>query len=201
MTDQPAPETTAKLAAATEESSATASPPSDWPSFAHALEIQRNAARAERDELNRQLSVALKGKRPYSAEFADETIASQVKRIAELEEKLNGWFSERNAARAERDALAKERDDANALSISLCADRDGDAKDRDDEIAVLRAERILAWKENTKQRHELDEVWAKIAECRTALEMIASADGATTPGTAAWASAEIARAALATLSK
>ena len=194
MTDQPAPETTAKLAAATEESSATASPPSDWPSFAHALEIQRNAARAERDELNRQLSVALKGKRPYSAEFADETIASQVKRIVELEEKLNGWFSE-------RDALAKERDDANALSLSLCADRDGDAKDRDDEIAVLRAERILAWKENTKQRHELEEVWAKLAECRAALEMIASADGATTPGTAAWASAEIARAALATLSK
>ena len=51
----------------------------------------------------------------------------------ELEEKLNGWFSERNAARAERDT-------ANALSLSLCADRDGDAKDRDDEIAVLRAD-------------------------------------------------------------
>jgi len=141
MTTEPAPETTAKLAAATEDSSATASPPSDWPAF----------ARAERDELNRQLSVALKGKRPYSAEFADETIAAQVKRIVELEEKLNGWFSERNAARAQRD--------------------------------------------------ELDEVWAKVAECRAALEMIASADGATTPGTAAWASAEIARAALATLSK
>ena len=133
MTDQPTPETTAKLAAATEDSSATASPPSDWPAFARALEIQRNAARAERDELNRQLSVALKGKRPYSSEFADETIASQVKRIAELEEKLNGWFSERNAAHAERDA-------ANALSLSLCADRDNDARDRDDEIAVLRAD-------------------------------------------------------------
>jgi uncharacterized small protein (DUF1192 family) len=38
-----------------------------------------------------------------------------------------------NAARAERDA-------ANALTLSLCADRDGDAKDRDDEIAVLRAD-------------------------------------------------------------
>jgi len=74
--------------------------------FCERLERERDAARAERDELNRQLSVALKGKRPYSAEFADETIASQVKRIAELEEKLNGWFSERNALRAE---LADER--------------------------------------------------------------------------------------------
>ena len=92
MTNEPTPETDAMLAIG---------PPSDWPAFARALEIQRNAARAERDELNRQLSVALKGKRPYSSEFADETIASQVKRIAELEEKLNGWFSERNAARAD----------------------------------------------------------------------------------------------------
>jgi len=66
---------------------------------AQRLETERDAARAERDELNRQLSVALKGKRPYSSKFADETIAAQVKRIVELEEKLNGWFSERNAAR------------------------------------------------------------------------------------------------------
>jgi hypothetical protein len=43
------PETDANLAAATEESSATHSPPSDWPAFARAMEIQRNAARAERD--------------------------------------------------------------------------------------------------------------------------------------------------------
>ena len=41
---------------------------------------------------------------------------------------------------AERDEARAERDAANALSISLCADRDGDAKDRDDEIAVLRAD-------------------------------------------------------------
>jgi hypothetical protein len=40
----------------------------------------------------------------------------------------------------ERDAARAERDTANALSLSLCADRDGDAKDRDDEIAVLRAD-------------------------------------------------------------
>lgn len=101
MTNEPTPETDDFLACLLT--------PSDWPAFARVLEIQRNAARAERDELNRQLSVALKGKRPYSSAFADETIASQVKRIGELEEKLNGWFSERNAARADatrlRDAL------------------------------------------------------------------------------------------------
>jgi uncharacterized small protein (DUF1192 family) len=38
-----------------------------------------------------------------------------------------------NAARAERDA-------ANALTLSLCADMDGDVQNRDDEIAVLRAD-------------------------------------------------------------
>jgi len=132
MTDQPTPET--------DDFRPCHLTPSDWPAFARALEIESNAARAVQDELNRQLSVALKGKRPYSSEFADQTIAAQVKRIVELEEKLNGWFSERDALRAERDALAKERDNANALTLSLCADRDGDAKDRDDEIAVLRAD-------------------------------------------------------------
>ena len=93
MTDQPTPET--------DDFRPCHLTPSDWPAFARALEIQRNATRAERDELNRQLSVALKGKRPYSSEFADETIAAQVKRIVELEEKLNGWFSERDALRAD----------------------------------------------------------------------------------------------------
>jgi hypothetical protein len=101
--------------------------------FCERLERERNAARAEQDELNRQLSVALKGKRPYSSEFADDTIAAQAKRITELEEKLNGWFSERGALLAERDA-------ANALTLSLCADMDGDVQNRDDEIAVLRAD-------------------------------------------------------------
>jgi len=70
MTDQPTPETDAMLAS---------DPPSDWPAFARALEIQRNAARAERDA-------------------------------------------------------------ANALTLSLCADMDGDVQNRDDEIAVLRAD-------------------------------------------------------------
>jgi|GEM_PF-1493303 len=96
MTNEPTPETDAMF---------TDNVPEDAQivAFCERLERERNALRAERDELNRQLSVALKGKRPYSSKFADETIASQVKRIAELEEKLNGWFSERNAARAERD--------------------------------------------------------------------------------------------------
>ncbi len=126
MTDQPTPETDEMF---------TDNVPDDCQivAFCERLERERNAARAERDELNRQLSVALKGKRPYSSEFADETIAAQVKRIVELEEKLNGWFSDLNAARAERDA-------ANALSLSLCADMDGDVQNRDDEIAVLRAD-------------------------------------------------------------
>ncbi len=126
MTDQPTPETDAMF---------TDNVPDDAQivAFCERLERERNAARAEQDELNRQLSVALKGKRPYSSEFADDTIAAQAKRITELEEKLNGWFSERGALLAERDA-------ANALTLSLCADMDGDVQNRDDEIAVLRAD-------------------------------------------------------------
>ena len=94
MTNEPTPETDAMF---------TDNVPDDAQivAFCERLERERDAARAERDELNRQLSVALKGKRPYSSEFADDTIAAQVKRIAELEEKLNGWFSERDALRAD----------------------------------------------------------------------------------------------------
>ena len=44
MTNEPTPETDAKLAS-------DPHPPSDWPEYARALEIQRNAARAERDAL------------------------------------------------------------------------------------------------------------------------------------------------------
>lgn len=60
------------------------------------------------DELNRQLSVALKGKRPYSSQFADDTIAAQATRIAELEEKLNGWFAEKERLTADL-KLAQEQ--------------------------------------------------------------------------------------------
>ena len=48
MTDQPTPETDAMLAS---------DPPSDWPAFARALEIQRNAARAD----VARLRIALEG--------------------------------------------------------------------------------------------------------------------------------------------
>ncbi len=94
MTDQPTPETDAMF---------TDNVPDDAQivAFCERLERERNAARAEQDELNRQLSVALKGRRPYSSKFADDTIAAQAKRITELEEKLNGWFSERDALRAD----------------------------------------------------------------------------------------------------
>jgi len=50
MTNQPTPETDAKLAAVTEDSSATHSSTSDWPEYARALEIQRNAAREDLEE-------------------------------------------------------------------------------------------------------------------------------------------------------
>ena len=82
--------------------------------FCERLERERNAARAD---------VAL-----ITAE--NERLAtgnhSMEKEIPELRHALE-------KARAERDT-------ANALSLSLCADRDGDVQNRDDEIAVLRAD-------------------------------------------------------------
>jgi chromosome segregation ATPase len=103
MTDQPTPETDAMF---------TENVPDDCQilAFCERLERERDAARAEQDELNRQLSVALKGKRPYSSEFADETISAQVRRIAELEEKLKGWFSERDEARADVALITDENE-------------------------------------------------------------------------------------------
>ena len=96
MTDQPTPETDAIFRDNVPDDAQVAAL-----LFCERLERERNAARAEQDELNRQLSVALKGRRPYSSKFADDTIAAQAKRITELEEKLNGWFSERDALRAD----------------------------------------------------------------------------------------------------
>ena len=64
------------------------------------------------EEKDRQLTVALKGKRPFETKLADEVIARQVRRIQELEEKLNGWF-------AERDALKKELDEARTEAIGF----------------------------------------------------------------------------------
>jgi chromosome segregation ATPase len=140
MTNEPTPET--------DDFRPCPLTPSDWPAFARAMEIQRNAARAERDELNRQLSVALKGKRPYSAEFADETIAAQVKRIAELEEKLNGWFSERGALRADVALITAENERLATGNHSM-----------EKEIPEL--------------RHALEKARADVARLSTALEGIA----------------------------
>jgi hypothetical protein len=67
---------------------------------------------ADLEEKDRQLTSALKGKRPFETKLADEVIAGQVKRIQELEEKLNGWF-------AERDALKKELDEAQTEVIGF----------------------------------------------------------------------------------
>ena len=58
-------------------------------SFARELEQEL----AEKD---RQLTVALKGKRPFSSAFAEQIMEGQKKRIEELETALNGWFAERN---------------------------------------------------------------------------------------------------------
>ena len=70
-----------------------------------ALERQLATVTAERDELQRQLNVALKGKRPFSTKLADDVIASQAKRIQELETKLEGWFVERDALKADKERL------------------------------------------------------------------------------------------------
>ena len=128
-------------------------PPSDWPAYARALEIQRNAARAERDALTDENERLATGNH------------SMEKEIPEL-----------------RHALEKAR------------------AERDEHIA-RNNESLLALHLTTAERNELEELWAKIAECRAALELIIRADGANTPGTAAWASAEIARAPLTTLAK
>lgn len=58
-------------------------------------ELERELA-----EKDRQLTAALKGKRPFSSKFADEVIEGQKKQIEELEKKLNGWFTEREALKA-----------------------------------------------------------------------------------------------------
>jgi len=69
MTDQPTPETDAMLAS---------DPTSDWPAFARAMEIQRNAARADatrlRDALEGML-IAEMEVRQMDGSSADETEA------------------------------------------------------------------------------------------------------------------------------
>ena len=123
MTDQPTPET--------DDFRPCHLTPSDWPAFARALEIERNAARAERDA-----AISLGRHAMFCVHHTDaQREANTVGGNCPICNK-----AQIRQLRAERDALAKERDAANALTLSLCADRDNDAKDRDDEIAVLRAD-------------------------------------------------------------
>jgi hypothetical protein len=141
--------------------------------FCERLERERDAARAERDELNRQLLLALKGKRPYSSEFADETIAAQVKRIAELEEKLNGWFSERDEARAdvalitaENERLATGNHSMEKEIPELRHALEKAFAERDEHIA-RNNDSLLALHLATTER---DEARADVARLRNALE-------------------------------
>jgi chromosome segregation ATPase len=179
MTDQPTPETDAIF---------TDNVPEDAQivAFCERLERERDAARAERDELNRQLSVALKGKRPYSSEFADDTIAAQVKRIVELEEKLNGWFSERNAARAdvalitdENERLATGNHSMEKEIPELRHALEKAFAERDEHIA-RNNDSLLALHLTTAER---DEARADVARLSTALKGIVEYGKLCNPGT------------------
>jgi len=80
MTDQPTPETDAMLAS---------DPPSDWPAFARALEIQRNAARAEAALITAENERLATGNH------------SMEKEIPELRHALEKALAERDDARAD----------------------------------------------------------------------------------------------------
>ena len=80
------------------------------------VELERELA-----EKDRQLTVALKGKRPWSSDYATKVIDGQKKRIEELESKLNGWFSERDELREQRDREALERTDASTIAATFSA--------------------------------------------------------------------------------
>ncbi len=136
MTNEPTPETDAMLAS---------DPPSDWPTFARAMEIQRNAARAERDIASSLGEHAMFCVHHTDAERVANTVGGNCPicnkaQIRELRDERDAKQSQLKEVNSWLDECVKQRDTANALSLSLCADRDGDAKDRDDEIAVLRAD-------------------------------------------------------------
>jgi chromosome segregation ATPase len=178
MTDQPTPETDAIFRDNVPDDAQIAAL-----LFCERLERERNAARAERDELNRQLLLALKGKRPYSSEFADETIAAQVKRIAELEEKLNGWFSERNAARAdvalitaENERLATGNHSMEKEIPELRHALEKAFAERDEHIA-RNNDSLLALHLTTTER---DEARADVARLRDVLQRIVNNGGSAT---------------------
>ena len=106
MTDQPALETDAMLAIG---------PPSDWPAFARALEIQRNAARADAARLRTALEGML---------IAEMEVRQMVGLSADEVETEPHWMAAR-AALAERDRLKADiTGDIADMTLSLTAERD-----------------------------------------------------------------------------
>jgi hypothetical protein len=74
MTDQPTPET--------DDFRPCHLTPSDWPAFARAMEIQRNAARAERDALRAALELIAAPMRPDGWYDRDRTACGSIARAA-----------------------------------------------------------------------------------------------------------------------
>jgi hypothetical protein len=143
------PETDAKLAAATEDSSATHSPPSDWPAFARAMDAQLVAARAERDAAKR--NVAKTATEKIIAASGTELLT----RIAELESANAAGSAGFEALRAEWESLKTERD---ALSEAI---------ERNCVQYVQKQQAIIA---------ERDALRADVARLRNALEGIMEAE-------------------------
>jgi hypothetical protein len=105
MTNEPALETDAMLAIG---------PPSDWPAFACALEIQRNAARADAARLRTALEGML---------IAEMELRQMVGLSADEAETEPHWMAAR-AALAERDRLKADiTGDIAAMTLSLTAER------------------------------------------------------------------------------
>lgn len=67
----------------------------------HAARLQAGDMAAEIEELKAKLAA----RRPFSDQLAQQVIDSQAKSLREYEERLNGWFLQRDALQAERDAL------------------------------------------------------------------------------------------------
>jgi hypothetical protein len=113
--------------------------------FCERLEIQRNAARAERDDAFSIGEHAMFCVHHTDAQREANTVGGNCPicnkaQIRQLRAERDSKQSQLKEVNSWLDECVKQRDTANALSLSLCADRDGDAKDRDDEIAVLRAD-------------------------------------------------------------
>jgi predicted nuclease with TOPRIM domain len=105
MTDQPTPET--------DDFRPCPLTPSDWPAFARAMEIQRNAARAERDAAKR--NVAKTATEKIIAASGTELLA----RIEELESANAAGSAGFESLRAEWESLKTERDALRADVVRL----------------------------------------------------------------------------------